>query len=80
MIYLGNDPEEAKKFPFSRRKTDHIVTLSNIEADVRKNRNRYTAAVVQAVSMQMARTVSVIRHDINSSKRKDRRIGDRRGS
>jgi hypothetical protein len=75
MIHLGTDNEsqDAKNYPVLHRRTDHIVTLSNIEADVRKNRNSYGAAVVQTVSGRMARTVSVIRRDLNSTKRQERR-------
>ena len=80
MIYLGTNKQDAKNYPMLRRRTDHIVTLSNIEADVRKNRMHYSAATVDAVTKLLAKSVSTIRKDINTGKRRDRRVGDRRGS
>jgi hypothetical protein len=75
MIYLGtnNESQDAKDYPVPHHRTDHIVMLSNIESDVRKNRSGYAATVVQTVSKQMAKAVSAIRRDINSTKRHDRR-------
>jgi hypothetical protein len=73
MIYLGNDPEEGKKHRPRRRKADHIVTLSNAEAEVQRSKQHYTPTVVDKVTREIARNVSALRRAINTSTRHDRR-------
>lgn len=73
MIYLGNDPEEGKKHRHRRRKADHIVILSNVEAEVKRSKQHYTAAVVNTVTREVAKNVSALRRDINAATRHDRR-------